>query len=908
MRKKILILTISIQFAYCLSWAQEVTENQTYQKAEAHFEQGEFKMALDNYQSVFEACQSQNDHKGSAQCQIKIAETNVRLGNAKAGLEICNTIEGNLKNQSLLLAENYSVKGDAYLNLGRNGEAIEDLLKAQNLFQTAGVTASKEQANCYNDLGIAYWNNGNTDLSLQYLQNALNIRKQLYGQNHPEVADSYNNIGLVNADVNSFASVIYFNNALKIYRSIYNNNHPKIALVLNNLALQYDTQEDYTQALDNLQQVSDIWENLYKDDHPSKAFAAFSIGNVYYHQKEYDKALTYQDLALEMYTRLYGSKHPEIANIYNLKGDIFLKQGEYRASIETFQRAIYANLSDQKLTDIYQNPKLESYYNADILLSSLKQKSDAFESFHYNKTLKFRDLKAALETLEVADKLVSHIRQIRLSEKDKISLSARASEIYESGVSLSYQMSQVVFKPRPYLEQAFYFAEKSKSAVLLSAIQDTNAKQFSGIPSELITQESEIKADIVLHEQLLATNQDPSQEAELKQTLLTLNNKYNEFVRQLEANYPNYYNLKFNVKHVELQALQSALNVNTALITHFITENRVYTFFITSDDYEVHNEPKAEDFDKQILGLRNSMKYDVKKSFLGTAQRLYDELFPMKIKSNVNQLIIIPEGSLSTIPFEALITDSNIEEDLSYKELPYLIRKYNVSYDNSATLFVQRKKEIEAYQGATEDILLIAPINFSETQYQGLRGKLNDLPGSKVEIDEIKYLFKANEREADLLTEANATKANIANEEIKQYKYIHFATHGMVNESEPNLSRIFLQDGSLYSGDIYNININADLVCLSACETGLGKISKGEGIIGLSRALLYAGAKNLVVSLWTVADESTSKLMIDFYNNHLYSSTYNTFSGALRKAKLALINGDQYSRPYYWAPFVLIGE
>lgn len=908
MRKKTSILTILFQLACCLSWAQGVTENQIYKKAESHFEQGEFQKALNSYQSVFEACQKQNDHQGSMQCQIKIAETNVRLGNAKTGLEICNSLEGSLENQSLLLAENYSVKGDAYLNLGRNGEAIEDLLKAQNLFQTSGVTASKEQANCYNDLGIAYWNNGNTDLSLQYLQNALNIREQLYGKKHPEVADSYNNIGLVNADVNTFAAVIYFNNALKIYRSIYNTNHPKIALVLNNLALQYDSQEDYAQALDNLEQVSEIWNNLYQDDHPSKAFAAFSIGNVYYHQKEYEKALSYQDQALEMYTRLYGSKHPEIANIYNLKGDIFLKQGEYRTSIETFQRAIYANLSDQEITDIYQSPKLESYYNADILLSSLKQKSDAFESFHYNKTLKLRDLKAALETLEVADGLVSHIRQIRLSEKDKISLSARASEIYEAGVSLSYQMSQVVFKPRSYLEKAFYFAEKSKSAVLLSAIQDTNAKQFSGIPSELITEESDLKADIVLQEQLLATNQDPSQEAELKQTLLTLNNKYNEFVRKLEADYPNYYNLKFNVKHVGLTELQSALNTSTALVTHFITASRIYTFYITLDDYQVNSAPKADDFDKQILGLRNAMKYDVKKSFLSTAQRLHEELFPMKIKNNINQLIIIPEGGLSTIPFEALVTNPKIEEDVSYGKMPYLIRKYNVSYDNSATLFVQRKKEIEAYQGATEDILLVAPIKFQEKQYRGLSGRLNDLPGSKAEIDEIKYLFKANERAADLLTESDATKANITNENIKQYKYIHFATHGMVNESEPNLSRIFLQDGSLYSGDIYNVNINADLVCLSACETGLGKISKGEGIIGLSRALLYAGAKNLVVSLWTVADESTSKLMIDFYNNHLYSSTYNTFSGALRKAKLSLLQNEQYSRPYYWAPFVLIGE
>ena len=904
MRRKIsgLLLFTCLSFTYSI--AQQLEYNEQYQKAEALFEAGDYNEALGQYETVFKGLSGMSAN----QCQLRIAEVNTRLGNAKVGLNMCNAIESKLSANTLLLAENYSVKGGAYLHLGQNGEAIEYLLKAQNLFETAGVEASKEKATCYNDLGIAYWNNGNTDLSLQYLQNALNLREELYGQKHPSVADTYNNIGLVNTDVNGFAAVIYFNNALKIYQDLYHENHPKVALVLNNLALQYDAQDDYPKALESLTRVSDIWDNLHEGDHPSKAFVSFSIGNVYYHQQKFEEAIKYQDKALEMYVRLYGPKHPEIANIYNLKGDIYQKQGAYKMAVETLQKAIYANLADQELTEIYQNPKLENYYNADILLSSLQQKADAFETYHFNKTLKFRDLTAALNTLEKADELVSHIRQIRLSEKDKISLSAKASEIYEDGVSLSYQMSKVVLKPKVYLEKAFYFAEKSKSAVLLSAIQDTNAKEFSGIPSELISRESELKSDIVLQEQKLATNQEPDKEAGLKQELLSLNNEYNEFVRQLEADYPNYYNLKFNIEHIGLSELQVALGSNTALVTHFITDTRIFTFYVTNEDFRVFNEAKAEDFDKQILGLRNSMKYDVKKSFLSTAQRLYSELFPMKIKSNINQLLIIPEGGLSTIPFEALVTDAKLEGEVDYSQMPFLIKKYNVSYDNSATLFAQRKKEIDAYQGETEDILLVAPINFSNQRYQGLSGRLSDLPGSKAEIDEIKYLFKANSRKANLLIEADATKSNIANDDIKQYKYIHFATHGMVNESEPNLSRIFLQDGSLYSGDIYNIDINADLVCLSACETGLGKISKGEGIIGLSRALLYAGAKNLVVSLWTVSDASTSQLMIDFYNNHLYSSTYNTFSGALRMAKLSLINDEKYNKPYYWAPFVLIGE
>jgi CHAT domain-containing protein len=148
--------------------------------------------------------------------------------------------------------------------------------------------------------------------------------------------------------------------------------------------------------------------------------------------------------------------------------------------------------------------------------------------------------------------------------------------------------------------------------------------------------------------------------------------------------------------------------------------------------------------------------------------------------------------------------------------------------------------------------------------------------------------------------------------DISGYKYLHLATHGIVHESKPELSRIFLspdatEDGSLYSGEIFGLSINADLVALSACETGLGKIEKGEGIIGLSRSLMYAGAKNMMVSLWQVSDASTSELMIEFYRQHLHHSTNMKFADDLRKAKLGLLKGDTYQDPYYWAPFVLIG-
>ena len=147
---------------------------------------------------------------------------------------------------------------------------------------------------------------------------------------------------------------------------------------------------------------------------------------------------------------------------------------------------------------------------------------------------------------------------------------------------------------------------------------------------------------------------------------------------------------------------------------------------------------------------------------------------------------------------------------------------------------------------------------------------------------------------------------------LKNFSFLHFATHGVVDESNPELSRIYLktstssEDGNLYSGEIYNLELNANLVTLSACQTGLGKISKGEGVIGLSRALVYAGAKNIIVSFWSVADQSTESLMKIFYRQLLDQPDQN-FGNALREAKINLIKSDAYASPYYWAPFILIG-
>jgi CHAT domain-containing protein len=159
----------------------------------------------------------------------------------------------------------------------------------------------------------------------------------------------------------------------------------------------------------------------------------------------------------------------------------------------------------------------------------------------------------------------------------------------------------------------------------------------------------------------------------------------------------------------------------------------------------------------------------------------------------------------------------------------------------------------------------------------------------------------------------SAIKENIQHAELGAYTYLHFATHGLMNEANPDLSGILLTSNSgsdensiLFASEIYNLNLNSELVTLSACETGLGKISKGEGVIGLSRALIYAGARGCMVSLWKVADEATASLMKRYYAT-LIDSPKRNLSATLQEAKNQMLTDGTHSSPYYWASFILIG-
>jgi CHAT domain-containing protein len=537
-------------------------------------------------------------------------------------------------------------------------------------------------------------------------------------------------------------------------------------------------------------------------------------------------------------------------------------------------------------------------------------KAQALEAKHLGETLKESELTLGLKTLQAADSLIDQIRQQITNESDKITLGAIANEVYGDGVRIAYLLSDVALRHRKtYRELSFYFAEKSKSAVLLEAISDTNAKSFANIPDDLLEEEKSLKAAIALISQKLAQKPSVEEEKYLRETLFSLNRAYQDFTKRLENQYPEYFNLKFNSASPTTAQLQKLLPKKTAMLSYFIDEDernpensRLYTFMLTQKKFRIIDSRLPVEYDKYITGLRNGLYFSEIRTFTATSRALHKLLIPMFMPRGIEDLVIIPTGRMGVIPFEVLM-EKDPAEKTDFNKLPYLIKKYSIRYEFSAGLILQKKQDPASVW--ITSVMLCAPVRFPE------KDNLNDLPGTETEVNTISKLFQSKNIPNRIFLNNQANETEIKSGKLKDYSLIHFATHGIVDETSPELSRIYLQsdseaeDGNLFAGEIYNLQLNANLVSLSACQTGLGKISKGEGVIGLSRALVYAGAKNIIVSFWSVADESTAELMTDFYK-YLLENPSASYSSDLRQAKLGMLNS-KYASPYYWAPFILIG-
>ncbi len=882
--KQLLFLFLVALPALFATAQDTLNASKDYQNAQIIFQKAEYAQA----ETLFrQAGKGYTRHAGrQGDCSLMMTKCLIRQGKLAEATDALQSIS--FPKNAPQLAYLYNLQGELQINKGRNDLALKALENALKFAETQPHAQAEILAN----LGLVYWNTGNQELAYEYQQKALALRQARLPENHPDMAASYNDLGLIHSTTDALQAREYYQKALAIYQKIYGEKHPKIAIAYTNLAITYKAENKPQEALEQTKMASKIWEDVYGDEHPNTAFAYTNIGQSHADMGNATLAQIYLKKALDIYRKSFGEKHPEVANAYILLGNAYKKEKKLDKALENYQNAINANLIDTEK---------QTAYNPDILLNALVMKAETLEERHFAQSARMRDLYDALNILENCDALLDQIRRTRQTKNDKIALSNIATQIYEYAIRICLQLREVNFNKQYYVQKAFYFAEKSKSAVLLSAIADTEAKEYAGIPSEMIAQESTIKNNITRLEQKIANA--PTESKAFQDSLFDFKRSYETFIQNLEKNYPDYYNLKYNSKITDLSALQAVLDAQTSLLLYFIAENtqRIYVFEVTQKKINVWDLPKKADLEKQINALRNGIKFRSAKVFTQSSHTLYGQLGLKKLSRKTSKVIIIPDGRLGTIPFEVLLSEPTASLT-SYAYMPYLCKQKSISYAFSATLFVQNNSQTLPTQTTKGDIILCAPVDFSIH-------KQTSLQGSETEVLRLKEFFVSQGFAVKCYLHKEANKKIFT--QLQNPTILHLATHGEVNEDSPEFSQILLagksmEEAHLYSSDIYNLRLPADLISLSACETGLGKVYRGEGIVGLTRALFYAGARNVAVSLWTVSDNSTAELMFKFYEQKFQGGL--SYSEALREAKIALQMSEDYSAPYYWAAFILVGK
>jgi len=813
--------------------------------------------------------------------------------------------------KSYNVAKGYNNIGLCNKNTGRFDKALDYFKNALSIDENVLDSLHPDIASIINNISVVYKIKGDYDQALNYSKRAINITLNTHPVDSILLANKYNNIGMIYIDINDTVSAYkYYKLTLDIRLNTLENDHPDIAGSYNNMGRINRIEGRYDLALDYYNKSLEIYKKIYTGKHPDIAMCYNNISNTYKEKGDFDKAIFFNSKALGIRYEFYRENHPDIANCYLTFGDIYERMGQYEEALNYLESAIYANTLDgQILSDKEQ-------------LLILPKKARVYINRFYNTTNDTTDLIKALTVFKDISALVDNLRKSYKSKGSMLVLSKSVSETFLEAVRISYLLFEIT-KNKTYIDTAFFFAEKNKANVLVEAILESRSQTFSGILDSLIQQEKKLKSKLQeceLKRQAEIFNKGKRNKERIKtleKIFFSLNLSYDSLIKIFEKNYKNYFLLRYSTSILSSVEAQKALSPGTAIVEYVVSDSLLFIITITKENISI-TRVQVDSLDHLVYELRNTLSHlsvntiNSSKSLMycKLAYRLYNILLqPVEEKIIGRDLIIIPDGKLGYIPFEVLLTERIQDSILDFRNLPYLIKKYPVNYGNSVTIHLELLNTLKCH--AKNNFYGIAPFTETETTEDYIFNhdtlRLSKLPSSRQEVESIKKLIGGKIYESDLATKHNFLK------EAENYKILHIATHGFVDDKKPLESCLFFYPDTsmdvnmLKIYDLFNLNFGSEMAVLSACNTGFGKLENGEGIMSLARGFSYAGVPGVVMSLWNVNDKSTSEIMQNFYN---YLKKGYLRNEALRLAKLDYIEQSDkiFATPYYWGGFVYIGK
>ena len=904
---------------------------------------GEKQSALDYYDQALPIMRAIGNRSGEAATLNNIGHVYFSLGETQKALDYLNQAlpirraVGDRSGEATTL----NGIGHVYFSLGETQKARDYYCQALPIVRAVGDRSG--EATTLNNIGHIYDSLGEKQKALDYFNQAVPIERAI-GDRSVE-ASTLNNIGAVYSSLGEQQKALdYYNQALPIERAVGDRSGE--ATALNNIGNVYSSEGETQKALDYFSQALPIERAI--GDRSLEAGTLNNIGQIYDALGETQRALDYYNQALPI-QRAVGDRSGEAATLNNI-GHAYDSLGEKQKALDYYKHSL-------PITRAVGNRSGEATTLGNIAKLNLSM----------------GQLLEARSRVEEALAIVESLRTKVVSHDLRTSFFSSQSGYYDFYVDVLMQLHQQ-HPAEGYDRLAFEASERGKARSLLDLLNEAEAHIYRGADPKLLEREATIRQQLDAHGKLRTTllnaPHTPQQLSELEQRLRDLTTQYDQVESEIRQNSPQYAALTqphpASVKEIQQQLLDS----DTVLIEYALGPDRSYLWLVTPAtiaSFELPQRLNIEQASLQayaLLTARIQRRFQADKEYESAAAALSNLLLG-KVGSQLghNRLLIVADGALNYIPFGALPAPTSGAASTAGPKTgqsPYvpLLVDHEVVQLPSASVLGQLRRETASRQFPPRQVFVLADPVFSvndsrvkhsdrrpgstsvaqnradivndgesavtEIEASQLARSVGDvglarggealprLEGTREEAQTIVALAPVQSR---LALDFEANRATATSAELAQYRYLHFATHGLVDTQHPELSGLVLsmvnEDGKPVNGflrlqDIFNLSLPVEMVVLSACETGIGKEVRGEGLLGLTRGFMYAGSPRVVVSLWKVDDSATAELMGRFYEGMLRQKLRP--AAALRAAQLAMWQDSRWRAPYYWAAFVLQGE
>jgi CHAT domain-containing protein/tetratricopeptide (TPR) repeat protein len=848
--------------------------------------------------------------------------------------------------------------GLAYYSLGETQKAKENFAQALKL-QTEIKDVQGEAKTLVNIASI-HRKSGEFQEAINILNQALEIsqKKQnssLEGRILSNIRDVYRDLGAYELSIEKSKEVL----------AIYQQSNPGLVEIARySIVSAYlvscfhqEKREDCRQALDYSNQAL---EYAHEQASVSSEITILAlITKAYELLENYPQAIENAKKALEL-SRKYNLKNDEEIALSVLSA-AYEGAGDHQKALDASKQSL---LLSQQLGDL--TSQATGYKIQGNIYTSMKQPQQAIEV--YNQELKLgqqigdtyhqnyplykiaiieRDrgnLNQAQTQIESAIKIIETTRSNVNSNDLRSSYFATVQDYYKFYIDLLMQLHKKD-PSKGYAAEALHISERSRARSLIELLKEANAKIIKGANPELLTQERDLRQQIDAKDTLRLNLQtsvhknDPNTKATIQRLSTEINNLLNQYqeiqakIRTSNPEYAKLTNPNSEKDILKLPQIQQQLDKDTLLLQYSLGEERSYLWAVTPTSMQAYTLPPRKEIEEVATRFHQNLQQGTASDFsIPSAQQLSKLILaPVADKLSGKRLVIVADGGLQTIPFAALA-------DLSVnKYQPVMVNHEIVNLPSASTIAFQRQ-QLANRKPAPKALAILADPVYSATDSRVTGKAEKSQKSSELEIERsaLERSARSLKRDGWIRLENTATEAKeilklipigssleavdfdanyswATSSALNQFRILHFATHGFVNQDQPELSGIVLSlvdqkgkpiSGYLRLGDLFNQDYPAELIVLSACETGLGKNINGEGLVGLTRGLMYAGAARVAVSLWKVSDEGTSVLMQEFYKQMLQQGK--TPPEALRAAQRQLWQDGR--SPDEWAAFTMQGE